>query len=94
MRPEPLADIHPETAKKYGISDGDMITISTRRGSIDIKANLTEDNLPQLVSVPHGWQEANVNVLTFARPADPVTGVPNMKALLCKIEKKKESDTK
>jgi anaerobic selenocysteine-containing dehydrogenase len=87
--PEPLADVHPETAKRYGISDGDMITISTRRGSIDIKAHLTEDNFPGLVSVPHGWVEANVNVLTFARPADPVTGVPNMKALLCRIEKKK-----
>ena len=86
--PEPFAEIHPEAAIEYGIEDGDRITISTKRGSIEIKAKVTEDVLPQLVRIPHGWREANCNVLTFARPADPVTGVPNYKALLCRVEKK------
>ncbi|MBA7562105.1 Acetylene hydratase [subsurface metagenome] len=85
--PEPLAEIHPETASKYGIADGDMIAISTKRGSINMKARVTEDMLPQVVSIPHGWPEANCNILTFARPADPVTGIPNYKAMLCRIEK-------
>jgi anaerobic selenocysteine-containing dehydrogenase len=85
--PEPLAEIHPETAMKYGIMDGDTTKISTKRGSIEMKAKVTEDMLPQVVSIPHGWREANCNILTFARPADPVTGVPNYKALLCRIEK-------
>ena len=85
--PEPLAEIHPEAAQKRGIKDGDRITISTKRGSIEIKAKVTEDILPQVVNIPHGWREANCNLLTFARPADPVTGVPNYKALLCEIAK-------
>ena len=86
--PEPFADIHPEAAGQYGIEDGDRITISTERGSIEIKAKVTEDVLPQVVSIPHGWREANCNVLTFARPADPVTGIPDYKAMLCRVEKK------
>jgi len=85
---EAFAEIHPETAGQYGIEDGDRIKISTKRGSIEIKAKFTEDILPQLVRIPHGWREANCNVLTFARPADPVSGIPNYKALLCRVEKK------
>jgi anaerobic selenocysteine-containing dehydrogenase len=85
--PDPFAEIHPEAARKYGIADGDRVRISTKRGSIEIKVRVTEDILPQVVRIPHGWIEANCNVLTFARPADPVTGIPNFKALLCRVEK-------
>jgi len=84
---QPLAEINPEAARKYGIADGDMIRISTKRGSIKIMARVTEDILPQVVRIPHGWIESNCNVLTFARPADPVTGIPNYKAMLCRVEK-------
>ena len=86
--PEPLAEIHPKAASKYGIEDGDMVTISTKRGSIKMKAKVSEDVLPRLVRIPHGWRDANCNVLTFARPADPITGIPNYKALLCRVDKK------
>ena len=86
--PEPYAEIHPEAARKYGIEDGERITISTKRGSIEIKARVTEDIMSQVVRIPHGWREANCNVLTFARPADPVTGIPNYKAMLCRVNKK------
>ena len=85
---QPLAEINPEAARKYGIADDDMIRISTKRGSIEIMARVTDDILPQVVRIPHGWIEANCNVLTFARPADPVTGIPNYKAMLCRVEKK------
>lgn len=84
--PGPSAEIHPDTARLYNVRDGEMIIISTKRGSIKIKAKATEDMPPGVVSIPHGWEEANCNTLTFARPADPVTGVPNYKATLCKIE--------
>ncbi len=83
--PEPFAEIHPETAGEYGVKEGDIITVSTRRGDIDIKAKVTEDIMPQVINLPHGWAQANCNVLTFARPADPISGVPTLKALLCKI---------
>jgi anaerobic selenocysteine-containing dehydrogenase len=85
--PEPLAEIHPETAKKYGISDGDMMTVETVKGRINIKAQTTEDLMPGILSIPHGWANANANELTELEPRDPVTGYTEMKALLCRISK-------
>ncbi|MEM4187824.1 MAG: molybdopterin-dependent oxidoreductase [Candidatus Hadarchaeum sp.] len=85
--PHPLAEIHPETAKRYGIADGEMIVVKTRRGSIKIKARLTEDMNPQVVHVQHGWKEANANVLTDEANRDPISGFPAIKSLLCSIER-------
>jgi anaerobic selenocysteine-containing dehydrogenase len=48
---------------------------------------MTEDLSPGIVSIPHGWAEANANLLTELEPHDPVTGYPELKALLCRIRK-------
>jgi anaerobic selenocysteine-containing dehydrogenase len=85
--PEALAEIHPKTAGKYGLRDGDMANIETTKGSINIKIATTEDLHPGIISVPHGWAKANVNELTELEPRDPVTGYTEMKALLCRIKK-------
>jgi anaerobic selenocysteine-containing dehydrogenase len=86
--PEPLAEINVATAAKYSVADGDIVTISTKRGSIRIKARVSESIMPGVVCISHGWDEANVNVLTSQKPADPIIGYPALKALLCQIEKK------
>jgi len=85
--PEPIAEIHPDTAGGYGITDGDTIAVETRKGQIKIKVRTTEDLAPGVVSIPHGWAQANANVLTEMEPRDPVTGYPELKALLCRIKK-------
>jgi anaerobic selenocysteine-containing dehydrogenase len=88
ITPEALAEIHPDTAQEHGISDGEMIVVETRRGSIEIKAKTTPRILPRLVNIAHGWRNANVNLLTDERSADPVTGYPNLKSGLCSIRRK------
>jgi anaerobic selenocysteine-containing dehydrogenase len=85
--PEPLAEINPETAAKYGISDGDMMSIETTKGKIAMKVKTTEALVADVVSIPHGWPKANANLLTELEPRDPVTGYTEMKALLCRIAK-------
>ena len=85
--PEPLAEIHPTTARDHGIVDGEMIIVETRKGSIKIKAKVTEDIAPGVVTIPHGWAQANANVLTDLRERDPVSGYPMLKGLLCRIRK-------
>lgn len=42
LHPYPLVDIHPETAAKYGINDGDWVVIERPEGSIRQKARVTE----------------------------------------------------
>lgn len=87
IAPEPLMEIHPSTAGKYGVLDGEMVYLETKKGRIKIKAKLTNDIAPQVVSVPHGWAEANVNKLTDIEIRDPICGYPQDKGLLCRIVK-------
>ncbi len=85
--PEPLAEISPETAQKYGLKDGDFALVETPKGSLRIKVKFTPELMEGVVLIPHGWEEANVNVLTSCTPSDPVTGYPHLKALRCRISK-------
>ncbi len=81
--PDPLTDIHPDTAQKLGISDGDWVYIETRRGRIKQKAHLNSGILHNVVNVEaswwfpemdgaepslHGLWESNANVLTLDDP--------------------------
>jgi anaerobic selenocysteine-containing dehydrogenase len=54
----------------------------------DIKTRVTDAIRPDVVAIPHGWDEANANILTSQQPADPIIGYPGLKALLCNVKKK------
>ncbi|NQT73497.1 MAG: molybdopterin-dependent oxidoreductase [Chloroflexi bacterium] len=92
ISPKPLADINPATAINAGVSDGDWIEVCTPHGVIRIKARVTEDIIPGLVSIPHGWAQANVNELTSELGGDPISGIPSLKAGLCNIRKVPSSE--
>ncbi len=87
LAPEPEVLLHPATAAGCGIVDGETVAVETKKGSIKIKAKLTEDIMPGVVSVPHGWSRANVNILTDLSLRDPITGYPQRNAILCRIRK-------
>ncbi|MBW1799714.1 MAG: molybdopterin-dependent oxidoreductase [Deltaproteobacteria bacterium] len=100
----PRVQIHPDTAKEYGIKEGDWIWIESPRGRIRQVANLFAGMDPRLVIVQSGfchWEKegharfltSNANVLTDdAGPCDPAVGSTNFRALLCKIYKVKDGD--
>jgi anaerobic selenocysteine-containing dehydrogenase len=86
--PDPYAEIHPNTAGKYGVKSGDPIVVESNRGQIKVKALLTQDMAEGVVSIPHGWPgEANVNLLTDIHLREPIMGYPQMKSQLCSIRK-------
>jgi anaerobic selenocysteine-containing dehydrogenase len=86
--PEPVAEIHPDTASHYGVKDSDMILVETKKGQIKVKVKTTADIMPGVVNVLHGWAaELNQNVLTDVEAQDPVTGYPELRALACRIRK-------
>jgi len=85
--PEAEAEVNPVTAAKYGIVHGELIGIETPRGSIKMKANVTRDIKPGVVSVPHGWAEANCNILLDAQLKDPVSGYITMNSNACRLLK-------
>ena len=53
--PHPTADIHPETAERYGISDKAWMIIESPRGSIRAKARVTDAITTGVVCCQHGW---------------------------------------
>ncbi len=98
--PDPLVDIHPQTAAPLGIADGDWVWIESPRGRMQQRARITDDIDPRVIHVEHGWWfpedpapeygvwKSNANLLTSnAPPYDPAMGTYQLRALLCRIEK-------
>jgi len=55
MNPDPVTEIHPETAGKLGIKDGDWIYIENRHGRCQQRAKLTTGIHPGVIQSQHGW---------------------------------------
>jgi len=53
--PEPSADIHPETALRFGINNKEWMTVESPRGAIKVKARVTTNIVPGVICVQHGW---------------------------------------
>ncbi len=101
LHPEPVVYIHPQTASSLGISEGDWVTVATKRGSIRQKAVFNEDIDARVVGVDYawwfpergaeeqyGWAESNINILTSDQPPfSRELGSANLRGILCKIEK-------
>ena len=99
IRPDPIVEIHPETAKRHGIEEGQWVYIESPRGRIRQRAKLNNGIdprvivaehgwwFPELKDPGHGWDIANVNVLTDNNPeiCDPLMGSTNLRVLLCNI---------
>lgn len=53
--PDPLVLIHPQTADNYDINEGDWTFIETARGKCKMRARITEDVHPKVITTEHGW---------------------------------------
>lgn len=53
--PEPFVEIHPDTARQYGIYEGEWIYIKNDMGRVKRKAKLTRRVKPSEVCTRHGW---------------------------------------
>jgi assimilatory nitrate reductase catalytic subunit len=85
--PEPLCEIHPRLAASLGIEEGDMVRVSSRRGSMIAPAKVVETIRPDTVFIPYHWAGAkSVNQLTI-RALDPVSKIPEYKVSAVRIEK-------
>ena len=101
MEPDPIVEIHPETAKSLGIEAGEWVYIENERGRIRQRAELTEGIDPRVVAPSygwgfpekgaeslHGWNESNINVLTYSGPPyNPQIASTNLRGTLCRVYK-------
>lgn len=85
--PQAFVEIHPALAGRYGIVDGDMVQLATRRGAAIIQARLTTTIRLDTLFVPFHWgDDACINRLT--NPAlDPISRMPEFKVCSVRVEK-------
>ena len=85
--PEPYVEIHPETALKLKINDGEKVKVVSRRGEGVFPALIVRTIRRDTIFIPYHWgEELAANQLT--NPAlDPTSKIPEFKACAAKIEK-------
>ena len=84
--PEELVEINPADAEKLKIKSGDMVTVSSKRGSVKVKAKVTNRSQKGNVFMTFHFDKALTNILT-SEYRDPITGTPEYKSCAVKIEK-------
>jgi formate dehydrogenase major subunit len=83
---EAFVELNPIDASNYNIADGEVISVSTRRGSLRIRAKVSSMPKPNVVFIPFHFVEAAANKLTIDA-LDPTCKIPEFKVCACKIEK-------
>lgn len=53
--PNPTAEMHPNTASRYAVAQGDWISVETPNGSARAQADLTASIVDGVVCMSHGW---------------------------------------
>ncbi len=86
IEPDPYANMCLEDMKKIGVQDGDLITIESRRGKVDVYARRDDGLQLGQIFIPFCYVEAAANVLTNAA-LDPDAKIPEFKFCAVKIKK-------
>jgi anaerobic selenocysteine-containing dehydrogenase len=81
--------INPEDAARYGLTDGGQAQLRSRAGAVQAEVEISDDMMPGVVSLPHGWGQdfdntripvaaahagTNSNVLADEQLFDAVSG--------------------
>jgi anaerobic selenocysteine-containing dehydrogenase len=88
--------VHPDDAAGLGVATGSVVRVTSRVGSVDVTAEVTDSVRPGVVSLPHGWGHnvpgtrmavaaekagVNSNILTDDRTLDPLSGNAALNAI-------------
>ena len=85
--PEPLVEMHPRMAGPMGVKTGDLVKVTSRRGSVTLKAQVTKAIRPDVVFIPYHWAgEQSANRLTI-QALDPTSKIPEYKVCAVRVEK-------
>jgi len=81
-----LLNINPVDAEKLGLKEGDMASVSSRRGKIETRVTLTGACPPGVASMTFHFAETPTNVITNSA-LDPVAKIPETKVCAVRIKK-------
>ena len=98
--PDPWLRIHPETARRLGVAEGDWVRVETagHPGRCRLRAKLTEATAPDTVATGMGWWrpdapgpdfgalEVNINAaMSYSGPYDAASGSANTRGVPCRV---------
>lgn len=86
INPYEEAEINPEDAEKFGLGSDDLIRVTSRRGSVVTRIQITDKVKPGMMFMTFHYRETPVNELTQAA-YDPITLTGEYKVSAVKIEK-------
>ena len=82
--PNGLLFIHPQDALDLGLKSHQGVTISSRRGCVETRIEISDQVSPGLLSMPYHFKEAPSNLLTN-NAMDPSTEMPELKVCAVKL---------
>ncbi|HRH67998.1 MAG TPA: formate dehydrogenase subunit alpha [Flavobacteriales bacterium] len=82
--------INPFDAQQNGIADGDMVCVESPRGKVDIKAKVTDEVKPGILSSTFHFPEIMLNVITSS-VSDSLAMCPEYKVVTCRIRKARKT---
>ena len=86
--PRGFVEVNPEDAIKVGVKNKDVVTLKTRRGSIEAEAKVTDEVPPGLLFVPFHFPDSCANVLTISA-LDPSAKCAETKVCAVRMEAKR-----
>jgi formate dehydrogenase major subunit len=89
LEPEAVASLAPAELRRLGIAAGDQIRVTTRRGTIELKARSDSGVAPGQVFIPFCYAEAAANVLTNPQ-LDPFGKIPEYKFCAARVERHRQ----
>ena len=84
--PEGTVEIHPSDAARLEIAANEVVEVTSRRGQVQVKAEVTDRVQPGMVFMTFHFPEAAANMLTNAA-LDPVSKIPEYKACAVRVSK-------
>jgi assimilatory nitrate reductase catalytic subunit len=84
--PEPLCELHPRLAERVGVVDGDLVRVTSRRGSMTLPAKVVETIRPDTVFIPYHWPGGQAANQLTNRAVDPLSNMPEFKVAAVRVE--------
>jgi assimilatory nitrate reductase catalytic subunit len=85
--PEPLCEIHPRLATSLGIENGDVVRVTSRRGSMTLPAKVVTTIRPDTVFIPYHWAGRRAANQLTNRALDPLSKIPEYKVSAVRVER-------
>ena len=83
--PEPLCEMHPQLAASLEVLDGDLVTVTSRRGAMTLPANVVTTIRPDTVFIPYHWPGAKAANQLTNRAVDPISKMPEFKVAAVRV---------